>query len=97
MTTTIKINGNTRDKLKELKNLLGLKSLDECVASLVDSELSNYCYTFNGYAQIGAELKLDDEMYQIVDIADSMVYARSGDKVIEFHKRGKIAWEASIV
>lgn len=97
MTTTIKINETTRNKLKALKRLWNVRSLNDIVDELSTKELNTYCYTIDGYAKVGDNLQLDDGVYEIIDIADNTVYAKCKDVVTEFYARGKVAWNARIV
>jgi len=93
--TTIKVSKTTRDKVNKYKELVGLKSMNDCIEDLVNKELDKYCFTRDGYAKIGDTLDIDGVEHVIIDIGE-YVFARSEDTVVEFHRKGKIAWGARI-
>lgn len=96
MDTTIKVDKELKEDIKVLKELIGVRSQKEVLEWLIDKELDNYCRVRDGYAKIGDVLNIDGTKYMILDITqEGTVYARSNDKVIEFFKKGKVAWEAT--
>jgi len=95
--SAMKITDSVKHELDKLKQLTGLKSYSSVVALLVEKETYKYCWTVDGYADIGMNLQLDDGVYQIIDMTEELVYARKGSVVTEFHKRGKVAWKARII
>lgn len=95
--TTVKLDTRVKDRLSKIKKAYGLKSYSDTIALLVDQESSKLCYTQEGLAKEGDCLMIEGNKFTIIDITDSMVYARKDCEVIEFHKHGKIAWSARVV
>ena len=96
--STIKVSDKVKDRLDELKRLINRKSYNSVLEELIVNEMKKYCYTSSGYAGIGDNLLIDGVKYKVKAINGETVFVVSRkDKIIEFHKNGKIAWQAEIV